>query len=317
MSPAPSLSVVVPLHNEAENVAPLCDAVREALDGWSWELVLVDDCSSDATVAVATEIAAYDARVRVIPLARNYGQTTALQAGFDHAGGDVIVTMDGDLQNDPRDIPALVGKLADGYDMVAGYRVRRTDRLLTRRLPSYVANRMIRRITGVPLRDLGCALKAFRQELLGRLHLYADMHRFLAVLATAQGARIAELPVRHHPRRAGQSKYDLRRTPRVMADLVTLKMIVSFRERPLALFGSGAIVATVLGSIVGVMALALRKDDVHPLVLPGVSLLCFGFACFLVMLGVIGEVVVRETYADDAHGPAGVARPLLPTIGAT
>jgi glycosyltransferase involved in cell wall biosynthesis len=201
------LSVIVPLYDEEASIPPLVEAVRGVLDGYGpWELVLVDDGSTDGTVPTVVRLAAQDTRIRLVRLARNYGQTAAMQAGFDHARGGVVVSMDGDLQNDPQDIPLLVAKLQEGYDLVAGYRVNRQDKI-SRRIPSWVANRLIRWITGVPIRDNGCSLKAYRRALLDCLHLYSDMHRFIpAVAASAAGARIAEVPVRHHPRRYGQSK---------------------------------------------------------------------------------------------------------------
>ena len=197
------ISVVVPLYNEEENVTLLVQAVDRALRSWArWELVLVDDGSTDRTVEIASGLVDQTPGVRLIRLARNYGQTAATQAGFTRARGDVVVTMDGDLQNDPRDIRSLVAKLDEGYDLVAGYRIRRQDKFLSRKVPSWIANRIIGWVMGVSIRDNGCSLKAYRKELLERLHLYSDMHRFIpAVAASAAGARIAEIPVRHHPRR--------------------------------------------------------------------------------------------------------------------
>ncbi|MCL7982702.1 MAG: glycosyltransferase family 2 protein, partial [marine benthic group bacterium] len=242
------LSVVVPLFNERENVPHLVRAVREALgEGHDWELLLVDDGSTDGTRVAAESAEQADDRVRLLPLARNYGQTAAMQAGFDHSCGRAVVSMDGDLQNDPADIPALVARLADGYDLVAGYRVRRQDRLLTRKLPSWAANRVIGRVTGVPIRDNGCSLKAYRRELLERMHLYSDMHRFIPAMAMATaGARVTEMPVRHHARRYGESKYGLSRIWKVTSDLITLRMLSGFRGRPLVMFGVGALGSSLL-----------------------------------------------------------------------
>ena len=308
MSHEPTLSVVVPLFNEEESVAPLVEAVRSALsDQDSWELVLVDDGSRDATVSIAAAIAETDARVRLVPLARNYGQTAAMQAGFDHARGDVVVSMDGDLQNDPVDIPRLVAKLREGYDLVSGYRAGRQDKLITRKVPSWVANRLIRRITGVAIRDNGCSLKAYRRDLLDRVRLYSEMHRFIpAVAAATAGARIAEIPVRHHPRRFGHSKYGLSRVLKVLADLLVIKMIRSFRERPLVLFGLGAVGAVTIGVIFSAWTAASllgivsgRADEAF--VLPSAALLSFGLAFYLVMLGLIGEQVLRGERAEEAE----------------
>ena len=308
----PQLSVVVPLYNEEDNIRPLVLAVREALAGHgTWELVLVNDGSRDHTAQIAGEAAAEDARVRLIELARNYGQTQAMQAGFDAARGSVVVSMDGDLQNDPTDIPRLVAKLDEGYDLVAGYRVRRQDHLVRRKIPSWVANRIIRAITGVTIRDNGCSLKAYRRATLERLHLYSDMHRFLPALAAATaGARITEMPVQHHPRRRGQSKYGLSRILKILADLLTITMIASFRERPLALFGTGALAA--LGLALGCAGLAVaasmrfRAEVANAYVLPSVALLFVMLACYLVMLGLVGEVALRRSR---------LTRPELPPIG--
>jgi glycosyltransferase involved in cell wall biosynthesis len=302
----PSLSVVVPLYNEVESVRPLVDAVHAALAlEKSWELVLVDDGSSDQTASIAAELAAADDRIRLVRLARNYGQTQAMQAGFDHARGDVVVSMDGDLQNDPRDIPRLVAKLEEGYDLVAGYRVRRQDRFLTRKVPSWVANRLIAWLTGVPIRDNGCSLKAYRRSLVAQLHLYSDMHRFLPALAAATaGARITEIPVRHSARRFGASKYGLSRVAKILADLLTIKMVSSFRERPLALFGTAAFGAATMGTfVVAAWIDSLLRYQVQmerAYVLPTTALLWITLACYLLMLGLIAEVAL-QTSGLGAH----------------
>jgi glycosyltransferase involved in cell wall biosynthesis len=309
--PDVQLSIVIPLYNEAESVGPLVEAVRSALaDHSAWELVLVDDGSRDRTVAIATELAAADPRIRLVPLARNYGQTPAMQAGFDEARGRIVVSMDGDLQNDPLDIPRVVAKLEEGYDLVAGYRERRQDKLLSRKVPSWIANRIIRRITGVDIRDNGCSLKGYRRELLDRIYLYSDMHRFIpAVAAATAGARISEIPVRHHARRFGQSKYGLSRIAKVLADLLTITMIRSFRERPLALFAAGAAGATALSAAFAVAALAVMlRHGVTPermVVLPGAAILWLGLAVYLLMLGLVGEIALRESR------PAPHALPLV------
>jgi hypothetical protein len=240
-----------------------------------------------------------------VRLARTYGQTAAIQAGFDHSRGAVIVTMDGDLQNDPDDIPRLVARLNEGYDLVAGYREGRQDHWLLRKVPSWVANRLITWVTGVSIRDNGCSLKAYRRELLDRLHLYSDMHRFIpAVAAGTAGARIAEIPVRHHARRYGASKYGLSRIAKVLADLLTIKMIRSFRERPLALFACGALGAGALGIAFGTAAVisltTFQPAKSNAMVFPGTALLWFGLACYLLMLGLIGEVALREERGVDA-----------------
>jgi len=310
---APRISVVVPLYNEEESVPPLVDAVRDALGpGNDWELVLVDDGSRDHTAEVAGQAADSDSRIRLLRLARNCGQTPAMQAGFDHAKGEIVVSMDGDLQNDPGDIPRLVARLEEGYDLVAGYRERRQDTVITRKIPSWIANRIIRRLTGVQIRDNGCSLKAYRREVLARMHLYSDMHRFIpAVAAATAGARITELPVRHHARRFGQSKYGLSRVAKVLADLLTIKMIRSFRERPLLLFAIGSLGAVLLGlgfTLAAIIAAAFfRPEKVSAVVFPGAALLWFELAGYLMLLGLIAETAVMEHRRDRAE-PAPLAR---------
>ena len=310
---ARELSVVVPLYNEEESVTPLVGGLHAALDGeFDWEVLLVDDGSRDGTVAAIHALAHSDSRVRLIQLARNYGQTTAMQAGFDHAKGDVVVSMDGDLQNDPADIPQMVARLREGYDLVAGYRLRRQDKLVTRKLPSWVANRIIRRLSGVAIRDNGCSLKVYRRELLERIRLYSDMHRFIpAVAAAVAGARITEVPVRHHPRRYGQSKYGLSRVLKVLADLLTILMIRSFRDRPLKLFARGSAAALLLGVLFGAAALyahaTFRAEKVNALVFPGAALLCLALSGYLIMLGLISEQVVRLHHRQKPT-PAPLAR---------
>ncbi len=307
------LSVVVPLYNEEESVGPLIGAIREAMKAEpSWEVVLVDDGSRDRTVERLNALGADDPRIRLVRLARNYGQTQAMQAGFDHARGTVVVSMDGDLQNDPADIPVLVRKLNEGYDLVAGYRQRRQDKLITRKIPSFVANRLIAWLTGVRIRDNGCSLKAYRRSLLDQLDLYSDMHRFLPALAAATaGARITEIPVRHHPRRFGQSKYGLSRIGKILADLLTIKMIASFRERPLTLFAVGSAAALVFALVLGgywlfsIEHFGVREDRAY--VLPAAALLWVTLSFYLLMLGLIAQVALHQSRrGDSGEEPAGM-----------
>src|SRR5215211_2793522 len=257
----PQLSVVAPLYNESENVAPLVSWILEALAGYpaSFEIILVDDGSRDDTWDRIVEAAASHPQVHGLRLGANVGQTAAMMAGFDHARGSVIVSLDGDLQNDPRDIPALVNKLDEGYDLVCGWRQQRQDKLLLRKVPSWVANRLIRRLTGVPITDNGCSLKAYRRDLLRRIPLYAEQHRFIPALSASVGARITEMPVRHHARRFGESKYGISRTVKVLVDLLTLKMITTFHSRPLVGFGALAVpmvIGTLLFAAMAVVAAA-------------------------------------------------------------
>jgi len=306
----PDLSIVVPVYNEAANIRPLVEAVREALPGMDWELVLVDDGSSDDTRDRIALEAATDDRIRLIALARNFGQTAAMQAGFDYARGRVVVSMDGDLQNDPTDIPSLLAKLDEGFDLVVGYRVNRQDKLVSRKVPSWIANRLIARLTGVRIRDNGCSLKAYRKKMLERIVLYSDMHRFIPAMAVATaGARVAEIPVQHHARVAGESKYGLSRVWKVLPDLLAIKMISSFRNRPLVMFGFAALVAGLIGIAFGLLTLVsmpggFRLGMASAYVFPSVVLVWFATAFYLLLLGLIGEVVIRgEEFAHEGGLP--------------
>lgn len=285
------------MYDEEQNVRPLIGAVRSALEGRDWELLLVDDGSTDGTPARIQVEVVSDRRVRFIRLARNYGQSAAMQAGFDAARGDVVVTMDGDLQNDPRDIPMLLEKLAEGYDLVAGYRVNRQDKTMTRKVPSWIANRIIRMITRVEIRDNGCSLKVYRRDLLRRVHLYSDMHRFIPALAAgAAGARITEVPVRHHARRFGSSKYGLSRVGKVLADLMTILMIRSFRGKPLALFALGALASGLIGMLFLLAGILVwpGAGESGNVVLMSTSLLWFFLTSYLLLTGLIAETAVGE-----------------------
>ena len=304
----PALSVIVPMLNEEANVAELVAQVRDALAGFpSWELLLVDDGSDDGTPEIIASLAEEDHRIRPIRLAQRYGQSTAMQAGFDHATGDVAVTLDGDLQNDPADIPALVSKLGEGYDLVVGYRVRRKDRFFRRKVPSWIANRVIRWITGLPVRDNGCSLKAYSRALVGRIRLYSDMHRFIpAIAAGMAGARITEIPVHHRPRLAGRSKYGLSRVFRVLADLITVKMIRSFRDRSLRLFsilaGWSALVGVAFSVATFLAQASFRPWKAGAMVFPGAALLWFALATFLLLLGLVGETAIRR-FPEERPSP--------------
>jgi glycosyltransferase involved in cell wall biosynthesis len=304
----PELSVVAPLFNESKNVRPLVDWILEALASYpaTFEMILVDDGSKDDTWE-QIEAAAADPRVhgvlRGIRLARNVGQTAAMMAGFDHARGRVVVSLDGDLQNDPRDIPTLVAKLDEGYDLVCGWRQNRQDTLLLRKVPSWVANQIIRRLTGVPITDNGCSLKAYRRDLLDRIPLYAEQHRFIPALSASAGARITEMPVRHHARRFGESKYGISRTVKVLIDLFTLKMITTFRSRPLIGFGVAALpaLAAALLFLVAwlVTVLQFSPEKATALVFPGAALLWTGVAFYLFMLGLVAEVALSSERGSE------------------
>ncbi len=311
MSDLPELSVVVPLYDEEDNVAPLVDAVASALgDRYAWELILVDDGSRDRTWERLLGAAEAEPRARPFRLARNYGQSTATQAGFDQARGRVIVTMDGDLQNDPADIPRLLERLDGGFDLVAGYRERRRDRFLTRTVPSAAANWLIRLVTGVPIRDNGCSLKAYRRDLIQRLGLYSDLHRFIpAVAVGVAGARIAQVPVAHRPRVHGSSKYGLSRIWKVLSDLLTIIMIRWFRDRPFSMFALGALGSFAVGVAFAIAALVApppSASGADGVVLPGAALLWVGLGLYLLMVGLIAQVVYSRE-EPWAHGSREVS----------
>lgn len=301
------LSIVVPLKDEEANVGPLVERVRDALRELSaWELVLVDDGSTDGTFTELAAAAAADPRTKIVRLRRNFGQSAATQAGLDAASGDIIITMDGDLQNDPADIPRLVAKLDEGFDAVLGQRMNRQDKLLLRKLPSLCANWLIRKVLGVPFKDFGCTLRAMRREVTQDLVLYGEMHRFITALVIQQGARVAQLPVRHHPRAAGRSKYTLSRTVRVLLDLMTVKFQGSFQTRPMHLFGGVGLACMLLGSL-GVAASVVMKYTTgpgmtaNPLFLLGAVAGLIGVQ--FVSLGLMGEVLTRVYFESRGKRP--------------
>ena len=301
------LSIVVPIYNEVDNLRPLCERVHAVLapTDWSYELILIDDGSQDGSSELLAELHAEDDRLKVLRFRRNFGQTAALAAGFEYAQGDVIVSLDGDLQNDPIDIPRLLAKLDEGYDLVNGWRVNRQDPFLRRRLPSQIANHMISLTTRVKLHDYGCTLKAFRREVAKGLKLYGEMHRFIPALAGDMGARIAELPVAHHARTHGSSKYGLTRTLWVVLDLLTVKFMSSYATRPSHFFGFlGLIAVLVGGGITTVLGIQRLLFDVQlanrPILLLGILLLVTGIQ--LVTTGLIAEMLAR-TYHESQEKP--------------
>ena len=288
------LSIIVPLYNEEDSVAPLYHAIVKSVDrlDTDYEILFVDDGSKDNTVAEAQKLAEKDARLRVIIFCRNYGQTPAMAAGIDHANGDVLVTMDGDLQNDPDDIPSLLEKMGEGYDIVVGWRHKRQDKLITRKIPSHIANKLIGWITGVSIRDNGCSLKAYKASVIKNIPLYSEMHRFIPAMASLAGSRIAEIKVKHHARQFGESTYGLSRIYKVLMDLITIKTILSFISHPIRMFALVAGVIMVIGMaalITGMLKLASGTGFVFI----SVALLYMSLAIALMSLGVIGELVYR------------------------
>jgi glycosyltransferase involved in cell wall biosynthesis len=301
------LSVVVPVYNEADNIEPLDAEINQALAslGQSYEVIYIDDGSTDRSFAVLSELQRRDPHAVVVRLPRNYGQTAALAAGFDHASGAVLVALDADGQNDPADIPAMLAKLAEGYDVVAGWRLPRQDPLWSRRLPSMIANGIIGLITGVRLHDYGCTLKVMRHDVVRGLRLYGEMHRFIPALADDLGARIAEVQVHHRPRRAGVSKYGLSRTIRVLLDLITVKFLSSYSTRPIQVFGGIGLACSAVGlaitSILGFERLVFGVPLAQrPLVWLGILLTLMGLQ--FITMGLLGELLVR-TYHESQNKP--------------
>jgi len=292
----PQVSVVVPIHNEYENLPRLLEAISATLiaANISYEILCIDDGSTDGSGDLLKQIARDRADLRSVILRRNYGQTAAMAAGFSHAKGQIIITMDGDLQNDPADIPILLDKLSEGYDLVSGWRKNRQDATITRLIPSQIANWLIAQVTGVKVHDYGCSLKAYRAELIADMNLYGELHRFLPALAFIEGARIAEIPVRHHPRQFGKSKYGLDRTIRVVMDLITVFFMRKFLTRPMHVFGSMGVLSIFLGTLIGLYLTTLKLSFgesinrpllilVVVLILTGVQLFCFGLLAELLM----------------------------------
>ena len=288
---ASTLSIVVPVFNEEGNAAPLVAGITAAVRPLDipFELVVVDDGSSDRTSDVLRGLVAQTPELVVVRLRRNFGQASALQAGFDRARGDIIVTLDGDLQNDPRDIPRLLERIEAGADVVSGWRVNRQDATVLRKIPSWFANRLIRWVTGVPIHDQGCSLKAYRREVVERLDLYSDLHRFITILTMPQGAAIEEIEVRHHPRLTGESKYGLSRVLKVLVDLTAVQMLTRFRDSPTRWFGLLG-VPFLLGSIAtGVASLGTADQFV---VLPTVSLLLALVFVSCLFAALLGEAII-------------------------
>ncbi|MBE9120550.1 glycosyltransferase family 2 protein [Tychonema sp. LEGE 07199] len=301
------VSVVVPVYNEVESLPHLIEAIASAIQpsGLSYQIICVDDGSKDGSAELLKQLTGSRDDLCAVLLRRNYGQTAAMSAGFDRATGRAIVTLDGDLQNDPADIPLLLAKLNEGYDLVSGWRKNRQDNTISRLIPSKIANWLIGRVTGVTLHDYGCSLKAYKSELVADLNLYGELHRFLPALAFIEGARIAELPVRHHARRFGQSKYGIWRTFRVLMDLLTISFMKKFLTRPMHVFGLLGLSSMTLGTVLGIYLTFVKfglgqSIGNRPLLILAVVLLLTGVQLFC--FGLLAEVMMR-TYHESQGKP--------------
>ena len=314
----PEISVFLPVYNEEPNLLPLHSKLDDALKqlGRSAEIVYVDDGSTDGSLKILRELADTDSRVRVVALRRNYGQTAAMSAGIDAASGDVLIPMDADLQNDPADIARLLEKLDEGYDVVSGWRKNRKDKMVTRKIPSMMANRLISWIGGVPLHDYGCSLKAYRRESLQDVRLYGEMHRFIPIYASWAGARVTEIPVEHHPRTMGKSKYGLSRTIKVVFDLITIKFMASYQTKPLYLFGWAGLLTFAVSLVSTAFAFLMKfvswphHADFIQTPLPIISLVTVVLGVQLFLMGLLAEMLVR-TYHESQSKPIYAVRERL------
>ena len=299
----PDISVFLPVFDEEPNLRPLHEKLDKALSqlGRTAEIIYVDDGSRDESLSILRELAAGDPRVRVVALRRNYGQTAAMAAGIDAARGRVLIPMDADLQNDPADIRRLLDKLDEGYDVVSGWRKDRKDKMVTRRIPSMLANRLISWIGGVPLHDYGCSLKAYRRESLEDVRLYGEMHRFIPIYASWAGARVTEIPVEHHARTMGKSKYGLSRTVKVIFDLMTIKFMASYQTKPIYIFGTFGMLSFLISVLAGLFALFLKlthRADLIQTPLPVLAIVMFAVGIQFILMGLLAEMLVR-TYHES------------------
>src|SRR5687767_946385 len=298
----PELSVFLPVLDEEENLRPMHAKIRAALDelGKSAEVIYVDDGSTDRSLEILREIAAEDDRVRVVSLRRNYGQTAAMSAGIDAARGQILIPMDADLQNDPADIKRLLDKLDEGYDVVSGWRKNRQDKMISRRIPSQIANKIISWIGGVPLHDYGCSLKAYRREVIQDVKLYGEMHRFIPIYASWAGARVAEIPVDHHARTMGKSKYGISRTIKVVFDLMTIKFMAEYHTKPIYVFGTFGMIAFLLAAIAGIWAVILKLEGTSFILtpLPVITVVMLAISVQFFLMGLLAELLVR-TYHES------------------
>jgi len=313
--PHPRISIVIPLYNEEESIPNLYDGLVAAIANYGKpaEVIIVDDGSRDQSFALLSQIAARDPRFTIVRLRRNSGQTAAFSAGFDQARGDVVITMDADLQNDPMDIPLLMAKVDEGYDIVSGWRKDRQDRYWDRKFPSMIANRLISNVTDVRLHDYGCSLKAYRRDVLQHVHLYGELHRFIPALASQVGGTVTEVPVNHRARQFGRSKYGISRTVRVMLDLITVWFLGTYQTRPIHVFGTLGLLSAGLGTIFGLYLSFIKiflgaSIGGRPLLMLAVLLVFIGVQ--FITVGLLGEMITR-TYFESQHKPIYLVRDVI------
>jgi len=316
MNESLDISVIIPVYNEQDNLESICGQTIAALDGkYSFEIIFVDDGSSDNSCKVLEQIYNKDNRVKVIMFRRNFGQTAAMSAGFHNAKGDVIIPLDADGQNDPTDIPAMMAKLNEGFDIVSGWRKNRKDKTITRKIPSMIANKLICKMTGVNLHDFGCSLKAYRREVMETTKLYGEMHRFIPAIANWSGAKITEMVVNHHPRTTGEAKYGLERIVKVILDLMTVKFLGSYATKPIYIFGGLGIVSGIASFFCGLVVLYMKFISAehlgmnrNPLLLLSAILFIASFQ--LILMGLLAEMIVR-TYHESQNRPIYTVRKFL------
>lgn len=317
-SAAPELSLFLPVLNEEENLRPMHAKIAAALDvlNKSAEIIFVDDGSTDASLKILREIAAQDSRVKIVSFRRNYGQTAAMSAGIDAARGEILIPMDADLQNDPADIARLLEKLSEGFDVVSGWRKNRQDKLISRKIPSWLANSLISKIGGVPLHDYGCSLKAYRRDVIQDVRLYGEMHRFIPIYASWAGARVTEIPVEHHARTAGKSKYGISRTFKVLLDLMTIKFMASYQTKPIYIFGLFGAIALGVSILAAIYAIFLKfsslvgftyQADFVQTPLPVLSVVLFAISIQFFLMGLLAEMTIR-TYHESQAKPIYTVR---------
>lgn len=309
------LSIVIPVYNEKESAAKLYTELNKTLSRMNlkYEVLLIDDGSNDGTLDELVKIHNENKLYKIISFRRNFGQTSAISAGFDYANGKVIVTMDADLQNDPRDIPLLLKKLNEGYDIVSGWRVNRKDKAITRRFPSVVANKLISSLTGVYLHDYGCTLKAYKKEVIENIDLYGEMHRYIPAIASWMGVRVAEVPVRHHSREYGKSKYGISRTIKVVLDIITLKFLLSYSQRPIQVFGVLGLFSATAGFIITVYLIVMRiffnqALSERPLFILSIFMIFIGIQ--LITMGLLAEVLMR-VHHEVRNRPTYVVKEMI------